>query len=96
LIVQGLIRIEENDAIDETEVTVFCSEEDETTVKNILPAAVQEYVEIMKQESTILLEPIVSVNADCCRELTDKTCYGGIVLTDDRATKRVSARAHSA
>jgi hypothetical protein len=84
LIVQGLLRIEENDEIDEeNEVTVFCRGEDEATVKEILPAAVKEYAEIMQLESVILLEPVVSVNADGSKDLIDKS-YGGIALTDDR------------
>jgi hypothetical protein len=59
LIVQGLLRIEENDEIDEeNEVTVFCRGEDEATVKKVLPAAVKEYAEIMQWESTFLLEPV--------------------------------------
>jgi hypothetical protein len=91
LIVQELIRIEENDEIEENEeneVTVFCHGEDEATVKKVLPAAVKEYVEFMKQESTVLLEqPVVSVNADCTNELTDKS-FGEIVLTDDCATNQ--------
>jgi hypothetical protein len=84
LIVQGLLRIEENDEIDEeNEVTVFCCGEDEATVKKVLPDAVKEYVKIMQWESTLLLEPVVSVNADGSKDLTDKS-YGGITLTDDR------------
>ena len=47
LIVQGLIKIEEND------VLVFCRPEDTATVKKILPAAVKEYVDIMKRESSV-------------------------------------------
>jgi hypothetical protein len=81
MIVQGLIRIEEN------EVTFFCQGEDETTVKKVLPAAVKEYVDIMKRETTVLLEPVVSVNADRPKDLTDKS-YGGILLYDERATKQ--------
>jgi hypothetical protein len=45
LIVQGLFKLE---GIEENEVTVFCHVEDEATVKKVLPAAVKEYVEIMK------------------------------------------------
>jgi hypothetical protein len=95
LIVEGLIRIEENDENEENEVTVFCHGEDEATVKKVLPAAVKEYVEFMKQESTVLLEqPVVSINADCTNDLTDNS-YGGIVLTDDRATKQCLGTASS-
>jgi hypothetical protein len=58
LIVQGLLRIEENDEIDEeNEVTVFCRGEDEATVKKVLPAAVKECAEIKQRESTILPRP---------------------------------------
>lgn len=74
LIVQGLIKIEE------MEVTVFCRGEDEATVKKVLPAAVKEYVEIMKRESTVVLEPTVTVNSERNKDLSDVT-YGGIVLT---------------
>lgn len=74
LIVQGLIKIEEN------EVTIFCRGEDVGTVSKILPAAVKEYVEIMKRESGIELKPKVSLNADRSKDLDVKTC-GGIVLT---------------
>jgi hypothetical protein len=84
LIVQGLIKIEENDEIDEEiEVTVFCYSEDEATVKKVLPDAVKEYVKIMQQESTVLLELVVSVNADGSKDLTGESC-GGIALTGDR------------
>ncbi len=79
-----MIRIEENDEIDEeSEVTVFCCGEDEATVKKVLPDAVKEYVKIMQQESTVLLELVVSVNADGSKDLTDDS-YGGIALTGDR------------
>jgi len=74
LIVQGLIKIEEN------EVTVFCRSEDVGTVKKILPAAIQEYVEIMKRESGVKLSPKVSVNEDRSKDLGEKT-YGGVLLT---------------
>jgi hypothetical protein len=86
LIVQGLIRIDESDEVDQNEVTVFCHGEDETTVKSVPPGTVKKYAEIMKWESTDLLEPVVSVNADRPEDLTDTT-YGGIFLADDRATK---------
>jgi hypothetical protein len=45
MIVQGLIGVEGNEG---SEVTVFCHGEDEATVKKVLPAAVMEYVKIMK------------------------------------------------
>jgi V-type H+-transporting ATPase subunit E len=74
LIVQALIKIEEN------EVTIYCKAEDVATVKKMLPAAVKEYVEIIKRESTVTVEPDVTVNEDRAKDLTDKT-YGGVLLT---------------
>lgn len=74
LIVQGLIKIEEN------EVVVFCRGEDVSTVTKILPDAIKEYVDILKRESGIELKPIVTVNTDRTKDLDGKTC-GGIVLT---------------
>lgn len=74
LIVQGLIKIEE------MEVTVFCRNEDISTIEKILDAAVQEYVEIMKRESGVTLEPKVVMNENRNRDLTTNS-YGGIVLT---------------
>jgi V-type H+-transporting ATPase subunit E len=74
LIVQGLIKIEE------MEVTVFCRNEDISTIEKILDAAVQEYVEIMKRESGVTLEPKVVMNENRNRDLTANS-YGGIVLT---------------
>ena len=74
LIVQGLIKIEEN------EVVVFCRAEDIPTVKNVLPDAVKEYVEIMKRESGVTLEPKVVLSEDRSKDLPEKT-YGGVMLT---------------
>jgi V-type H+-transporting ATPase subunit E len=74
LIVQGLIKIEE------MEVTVFCRNEDISTIEKILDVAVQEYVEIMKRESGVTLEPKVVMNENRNRDLTTNS-YGGIVLT---------------
>lgn len=74
LIVQGLIKIEEN------EVTVFCRAEDVGTVKKILPAAIQEYVDIIKREAGVTLSPKVVLNSDRSKDLGEKT-YGGVLLT---------------
>ena len=74
LIVQGLIKIEEN------EVTVFCRGEDVAVVNKILKAAVQEYVDIMQRESGVTLKPVVKVNTDRSKDLTEKS-YGGVLLT---------------
>lgn len=74
LIVQALIKIEEN------EVTVFSRQEDLATVQKILPAAIAEYVEIMKRESSVTLSPVVKVNEDRSKDLGEKS-YGGVLLT---------------
>ena len=74
LIVQGLIKIEEND------VTIFCRAEDINTVKKILPAAVQEYVEIMKRESSVTLKPKVVLSEDKAKNLPESS-FGGVLLT---------------
>ena len=73
LIVQGLIKIEEN------EVTIYCRGEDVGTISKILPAAVKEYVEIMKRESGVELKPKVSLNSDRAKDLNVTTC-GGVIL----------------
>jgi V-type H+-transporting ATPase subunit E len=44
LIVQGLIKIEEN------EVVIYCRSEDVPLVEKVLPAAIKEYVEIIERE----------------------------------------------
>ncbi len=74
LIVQGLIKIEEN------EITVFCRTEDVKTVEGILPAAIKEYVEIIKRESGVTLSPKVALNTDRSKDLKEPS-YGGILLT---------------
>jgi V-type H+-transporting ATPase subunit E len=74
LIVQGLIKIEEND------VTIFCRAADTMTVKKILPAAVQEYVEIIKRESGVTLKPKVVLSEDKAKHLPN-TSFGGVLLT---------------
>ena len=74
LIVQGLIKIEENT------VSVFCRAEDVSVVKKILPAAIKEYVDIMERESGVKLTPKVTVNADRSKDLPE-TSFGGVMLT---------------
>mmetsp|Transcript_9410 Transcript_9410/g.13356 ORF Transcript_9410/g.13356 Transcript_9410/m.13356 type:complete len:221 (-) Transcript_9410:330-992(-) len=74
LIVQGLIKIEE------LEVTVYSREQDVSVVEEILPAAVEEYVEIMERESGIKLSPVVTINTDRSKDLPEST-YGGVTLT---------------
>jgi len=74
LIVQGLIKIEEN------VITVYCRKEDVRTIGGILPAAIQEYVDIMKRESGVTLQPEVTLNADRAKDLPESS-YGGVLLT---------------
>ena len=74
LVVQGLIKIEEN------EVIVFCRSEDFMTVKKVLPGAVKEYVEIMKRESGVTLTPKVTLSEDKATALGADS-HGGIILT---------------
>lgn len=74
LIVQGLIKIEE------TTVTVYCRGDDVDTVQSILSDAVDEYVDIMKKESGVTLEPTVTLNEDREKDLPDDT-HGGVMLT---------------
>jgi V-type H+-transporting ATPase subunit E len=74
LIVQGLIKIEE------VEVVVFCRAEDMATVKQVLSAAVKEYVEIIQRESGVKLVPKVTINEDKSKDLPEKS-YGGVRLT---------------
>mmetsp|Transcript_30818 Transcript_30818/g.35945 ORF Transcript_30818/g.35945 Transcript_30818/m.35945 type:complete len:221 (-) Transcript_30818:1983-2645(-) len=74
LIVQGLIKIEENDVI------VYVRKDDVSVVKKVLGAAVAEYVEIMARESGITLKPNVTVNTDSSKELPESS-FGGVILT---------------
>lgn len=74
LIVQGLIKIEEND------VTVYCRKDDMGTTKSVLKAAIAEYVEIMQRETGIKLEPKVTLNSNEDRNLPE-SCFGGVTLT---------------
>jgi V-type H+-transporting ATPase subunit E len=74
LIVQGLIKIEED------EVTIYCRGDDVKTVQGILKPAVKEYVELMKRESGVTLKPMVVLNTNRSKDLQDST-YGGVLLT---------------
>lgn len=74
LIVQGLIKIEEDS------VTIYCRQQDVATVNKVLPLAVQEYVELMKRESGVTLSPNVVLNQDATQHLGDDS-YGGVLLT---------------
>lgn len=74
LIVQGLIKIEEND------VTIYARAEDKAAIAGILPTAIAEYVEIMERESGIKLTPNVVLNENASKDLSDVT-HGGVILT---------------
>jgi V-type H+-transporting ATPase subunit E len=74
LIVQGLIKIEEHT------VAVYCRKQDLDIVKRVLDAAVEEYIEIMKRESSVTLKCNVMVNTDRSQDLPDSSC-GGVLLT---------------
>mmetsp|Transcript_9762 Transcript_9762/g.12880 ORF Transcript_9762/g.12880 Transcript_9762/m.12880 type:complete len:222 (+) Transcript_9762:142-807(+) len=74
LIVQGLIKIEEND------ILIFCRGADRATVEKVMPVAVAEYVDIIKRESGVTLKPIVRIGTDTTKNLTDESC-GGVLLT---------------
>lgn len=74
LIVQSLIKIEENN------VTVFCRAEDVDTVKSVIPSAVEEFVEIMKRESGVTLSPNLTLNEDPAKCIPESS-YGGVKLT---------------
>ena len=73
------IKLTEND--DREAVGVFClSVYWRDTVKKILPAAVQEYVEIMKRESSVTLKPKVVLSEDKASNLPESS-FGGVLLT---------------
>lgn len=74
LIVQGLIKIEEN------EVIVYCRKEDKNTVSKVLPDAIKEYVDIIKREAGVTLSPKVTLNSDDSKNLPE-TSFGGVRLT---------------
>ncbi|KAI2496685.1 ATP synthase (E/31 kDa) subunit [Fragilaria crotonensis] len=70
----GLIKIEEN------EVVIYCRKDDVPLVEKVLPAAIQEYVDIIERESTVKLTPVVTLNPDRTKDLNDSS-YGGVMLT---------------
>ena len=76
LIVQGLIKIEEND------VTIYCRREDVATVKSVLPAAIAEYVGLIEKEAGVKLSPNVTLNESREKDLPESS-YGGVTLTAD-------------
>merc|ERR1712125_254360 len=64
----------------EMEVTIFCRGEDVETVEGVIGPAVREYVEIMKRESGVTLKPVVTLNTDRSKDLSEKS-FGGVLLT---------------
>jgi len=74
LIVQALIKIDENDVI------IFCRGEDVNVVSQILPDATAEYVEVMERESKITLHPNVIINTERSQDLPESS-FGGVKLT---------------
>mmetsp|Transcript_18626 Transcript_18626/g.26399 ORF Transcript_18626/g.26399 Transcript_18626/m.26399 type:complete len:222 (+) Transcript_18626:105-770(+) len=74
LIVQALIKI------DETDVLIYCRNEDIGIINQVLPDAVAEYVDIIEKESGIVLSPNVTVSSDRRDDLPDSS-LGGVKLT---------------
>jgi len=74
LIVQGLVKIEEE------QVVIFCRKSDVKMVEKVIPAAVKEYVDLMEKESGVKLAPNVTINANRTNDLPDST-FGGVMLT---------------
>jgi V-type H+-transporting ATPase subunit E len=74
LLVQALIKIEE------TTVEVYCRTKDVPVVTKVLSNAVQEYVDIMQRESGVTLQPIVTMNTDRTKDLSDSV-GGGMILS---------------
>jgi len=74
LIVQCLIKIEENDTV------IYCRKEDKPTVQKVLAAAEAEYIEIMKRESSVTLKPNITMNTEEDKDLVEST-HGGILMT---------------
>lgn len=74
LIVQGLIKIEEDT------VEVYCRGKDVDLVTKALPDAVEEYIRIMQKASGVKLAPKIVMNTNRSKDLLD-TSYGGVILT---------------
>jgi len=60
----------------------FCRKDDVAVVSKVLPAAVEEYVQIMMRESTVKLTPVVTLNSVRDNDLAEST-YGGVMVTAD-------------
>mmetsp|Transcript_17810 Transcript_17810/g.55825 ORF Transcript_17810/g.55825 Transcript_17810/m.55825 type:complete len:227 (-) Transcript_17810:155-835(-) len=75
LIVQGLVKIEEND------VVVLCRSADLPVVQSVLPDAVKLYKDTLLRETGFKVEPNVTVNTQQAKMLSDQQYCGGVVLT---------------
>jgi len=74
LIVQGMIKIEENEAI------VFCRAKDRDLVAKVLPDAIKEYISIIQKASGVTLKPKITLNKESKWDLPEST-YGGVKIT---------------
>lgn len=75
LIVQGLIKIEEE------EVNILCREADIPVCEKVLAAAAAEYVEAIKSATGQVVTPKLKINKDPKKVLPDHKCSGGVCLT---------------
>ena len=75
LIVQGLIKIEEDD------VVVLCRSADVMVCQSVAQDAVKLYVETIKAQTGQVVNPTVKVNTDPKKMLPDHKCCGGVTLT---------------
>lgn len=74
LIKQALLKIEEED------VEIICKQIDIPKVKQILPAALSEYTELMKKEAGLTVKVTAKVNEDGARCLRQDS-PGGVMVT---------------
>jgi V-type H+-transporting ATPase subunit E len=74
LIVQSLIKIEEND------LTIYCRAGDVKLDKTVLPDAIKEYTALMLSKTKLNLVPNIKHNDDGTKHLPE-SCCGGIILT---------------
>jgi len=75
LIIQGLIKIEEE------EVVVQCRKADVPVCQKVVAAAVKDYKDIIFKATESTVDPKVTVNDNEKKMLPDHSCCGGIVLT---------------
>jgi len=75
LIVQGLIKIEEN------EVVVLCRNADVELCNSVLQDAISTYKNIILKQTGSKVNPKVSINSQQSKMLPDHSCSGGVILT---------------